>query len=122
MLYSTNLQQQLNVVIFIIKRTVSLCITVLVISCNAPSGKRLNINCTDCFITKEETAVKIAEAIAMETYGEDKIKSQRPYNVTIVNDTLWKIEGTFNRIGFGGVFSVTLSAKDGRIIEVIHGK
>jgi hypothetical protein len=58
----------------------------------------------------------------MENYGEDKIKSQRPYKVSIVNDTLWKVEGTFNSIGFGGVFSVTLSAKDGRIVEVIHGK
>lgn len=122
MLSVANFQKKLNVVIFTMKSIVLPCIAAVIISCNTPSGKKLNINCSGCYITKEETAVKIAEAIAMENYGEDKIKSQRPYKVSIVNDTLWKVEGTFNSIGFGGVFSVTLSAKDGRIVEVIHGK
>ena len=85
-----------------IRRIVLPCIAALITSCNAPSGKKLDINCSGCYITKEETAVKIAEAIAMETYGEDKIKSQRPYKVSIVNDTLWNVEGTFKSMGFWG--------------------
>lgn len=100
---------------------VVLSIAVHATSCNGLSDDKV-INCNDCYITHENTALKVAEAIAMETYGEDKIKSQRPYKVSVVNGSLWKVEGTFNSIGFGGVFSVTLSAKDGRIVEVIHGK
>lgn len=93
----------------------------MVCGCNQQYGKK-SIYCNDCLITQETTAVKVAEAIAMETYGEDKIKSERPYKVSVVSDSLWKVEGTCNRIGFGGVFSVTLSANNGRVVEICHGK
>lgn len=93
----------------------------MVVGCQQQS-RRGSIYCDDCLITQESTAVKVAEAIAIETYGEDKIKSERPYKVSVVSDSLWKVEGTCNRIGFGGVFSVTLSAKNGRVVEICHGK
>ncbi len=81
-----------------------------------------SIDCKDCLVTKEETAVKIAIPILVETYGEDKIKSEWPYKVSIKNDSIWNIEGSFNSIGFGGVFEIQISAKDGRVLYMMHGK
>lgn len=81
-----------------------------------------NIVCEDCLVTKEETAVKIAESVLFESYGKDKIEDERPYKVTIENDSIWHLEGTFWSVGFGGVFEIDISARDGRVIEMIHGK
>jgi hypothetical protein len=80
------------------------------------------INCDDCLVTKEETAINIALPILYETYGEEMIKSEKPYIVEIEDDTIWNIKGSFLKLGFGGVFNIRLSAKDGKVIEIIHGK
>ena len=80
------------------------------------------IACDDCLVTKEETAVKIAIPILVEAYGKDQIESEWPYKVSIENDSIWNIEGSFNSIGFGGVFEMQISAKDGRVLYMMHGK
>ncbi len=73
-------------------------------------------------VTKEETAQEIAESILFENYGEDKIKSERPYVINIEHDSLWNIRGSFNKIGFGGVFNIKISAENGRVVEMYHEK
>jgi hypothetical protein len=98
---------------------------ILFVSCNRTNNLGVytqKINCEDCLVTKEETAVKIALPILYETYGEDKIKSEKPYIVEIEDDSIWNIKGSFLKIGFGGVFNIKISSKDGRVIEIIHGK
>ena len=80
------------------------------------------IDCEECLVTKEETAVGIAESVLFESYGKDQIKDQRPYKVSIENDSFWHLEGTFWSIGFGGVFEIDISAKDGRVKYMTHGK
>ncbi len=104
-------------------RKAIILIFVTFLSCNTSTtffGKK--IVCEDCLVTEEKTAVSIAEAILFENYGEDNIKSQRPYKVNIENDSIWDIEGRFLKIGFGGVFQIRISSKDGKVIEMIHGK
>ena len=100
----------------------SLCL----MSCNRSNNLGIysqKIDCKDCLVTKEETAVKIAIPILVETYGEDKIESERPYKVSIENDSIWNIEGSYNSIGCcGGVFEMQISAKDGRVLYMMHGK
>ncbi len=92
------------------------------ISCNDKVGDGRDIICEDCLIIKEETALGVALPILYENYGEDKIKSERPYMVSVEQDSIWNIRGTFNRIGFGGVFNIKISAKNGRVIEMYHEK
>ncbi|MFZ0597383.1 MAG: NTF2 fold immunity protein [Flavobacterium sp.] len=96
----------------------------MLISCNYTTDTvfEKSIKCEDCLVTKEETAVGIAELILFESYGKDQIEDQRPYTVTIENDSIWHIEGTFNKIGFGGVFDIKISAKNGKVLYMIHGK
>ena len=109
-----------------LRNTTYICILMivfsLVIGCSERPFGKLKINCEECYITKQETAMKIAEAILTETYGKDKIDSEKPFKVKIINDSLWNIEGSFNHIGYGGVFNITLSAKNGKVIEMYHGK
>ncbi len=98
----------------------------LLLGCNRSNNLGIytqKIDCEDCLVTKEETAVKIAIPILVETYGEDKIESERPYKVSIENDSIWNIEGSYNSIGCcGGVFEMQISAKDGRVLYMMHGK
>ena len=98
------------------------------ISCNkigngsTTSIIRKSIKCEDCLVTKEETAVGIAESVLFETYGRDMIESERPYKVSIENDSIWRLEGTFWSVGFGGTFDISISAKDGRVVYITHYK
>jgi len=98
------------------------------ISCNkvgngiTTSIVKKSIECEDCLVTKEETAVGIAESVLFESYGRDMIEGERPYKVSIENDSIWNFKGTFWSLGFGGTFDISISAKDGRVIYMSHGK
>ncbi|WP_243348694.1 YbbC/YhhH family protein [Parabacteroides sp. FAFU027] len=75
-------------------------------------------------IRNESTAVKIAEAILFEHYGKMKINLEKPFSISLKSDSLWYIEGTSYTTGFasGGVFHITLSARNGRVVDMYHDK
>jgi hypothetical protein len=108
------------------KFLISICAIVLLIRCTKrDAGLSVfakKINCEDCLVTKEETAIGIAEFVLFENYGEDKIKSEKPYIVSIENGSIWNIRGSFNKIGYGGVFNIKISSKDGKVIDMYHEK
>lgn len=75
-------------------------------------------------VPNKETAIKIAEAVLFPIYGESEIKSERPYEVMLANG-FWRVEGSLptpppGQVMFGGVFYITISQWDGRIIEIGH--
>ncbi|MDB5149057.1 MAG: hypothetical protein JWQ57_3077 [Mucilaginibacter sp.] len=72
-------------------------------------------------ISDKETAIAIAEAILFKIYGRGKILSEKPYHVTYVDD-YWMLNGSLPDGYVGGTFFIILSAKDGRVIKLIHGK
>ena len=45
------------------------------------------------YVPDEATAIKIAEAIWLPFFGE-KIYSQKPYMVSLVDDNVWVVTGT----------------------------
>jgi hypothetical protein len=104
------------------KIIVLICSILLAISCNNIDGFSKKIICDVCLVTKEKTAIGIAELVLFENFGEDKIKEEKPYIVSIENDSIWNIRGSFNKIGFGGVFNIRISAKDGKVLEMYHEK
>jgi hypothetical protein len=71
------------------------------------------------------TAVKIAEAVLMPVYGEQKIASERPFTAKLDGD-VWTVDGTLycgdGKIGTcdGGAARVKLSKNDARILFMIH--
>ena len=73
------------------------------------------------------TAVKIAEAVLVPVFGEQKISSERPFKAKLEGD-VWTVDGTLycadGKIGLcpGGTARVKLSKNDGRILFMIHYK
>jgi len=67
------------------------------------------------------TAIRMAEIILMPIYGEEKIKSERPFKATL-KDEIWTVEGTLPEGLLGGVAVIEISKEDGHILRVSHGK
>ncbi|WP_312082864.1 NTF2 fold immunity protein [Epilithonimonas hominis] len=72
-------------------------------------------------ILDAKSAVNIAEKILFQVYGKDHIKKQRPYNLVFQND-YWILNGTRPEPIIGGVFLIIMNSKNGKIVELIHGK
>lgn len=90
-------------------------------------------NCNTCLIKTELEAVNKAEETLFKIYGESKIIDERPYNIRLVDNKKWIIEGSLNKNlfetilysfipKFGGCFEIMLDAKTGEVINVTHYK
>ncbi len=79
----------------------------------------------DQVIPDKQTAIAVVEPILFKIYGKEQIVGERPYVIDLV-DGYWTIYGTLKelpgQIVMGGTFLIVLSAKDGRVIKLTHGK
>jgi hypothetical protein len=79
------------------------------------------------YVPDAATAVKIAEAVLVPVYGEQKIVSERPFTA-ILEGSVWTVEGTLycgdGKPGscLGGTATVKLSKDDARILFMMHYK
>ena len=76
------------------------------------------------FVPDEKTAERVAEAVLVPIYGEEQVKSERPFSAKLnEKGDMWTVYGTlpaqFNK---GGVATVEIAKADGRIVRVTHGK
>lgn len=71
-------------------------------------------------VPDETTAIKVAEAIWLPIYGE-RIYSQKPYVVKLINNNNWEVTGTLHSKK-GGVAYIRIRKKDCKILKVTHGK
>ena len=85
--------------------------------------KELNDNnvSTINYVPDKATAIKIAEAVWLPIYGE-KIYSQKPYMVSLKDDSIWIVIGTLAENKRGGVAYIEIQKKDCKILKVTHGK
>ncbi len=77
--------------------------------------------CVAQVIPDKQTAIAVAEPILFKVYGRDHILGEKPYNISIT-DGYWVLTGSLPKGWLGGTFFIILSAKDGRVIKLIHGK
>ncbi|HJT43499.1 MAG TPA: NTF2 fold immunity protein [Rhizomicrobium sp.] len=71
-----------------------------------------------------KTAISIARAVLTPIYGPQVIQAEEPL-IAVRQDDVWVVRGTLNcphEKCLGGTAELKLSAKDGRILHVIHGK
>lgn len=72
----------------------------------------------------EKEAIRIAEKKLVARYGKS-VRKQRPFQAAL-SDGIWTITGTFHcppkSVCKGGVAEIQISAMDGTVISVIHGK
>lgn len=75
------------------------------------------------FVPNEQTAIAIARAVLVPIYGADTIKDEEPLTAKRDGDD-WIVTGTLQCAPrcMGGTAEVRLSSKDGRILNMIHGK
>lgn len=67
------------------------------------------------------TAVKIAVQEWERIYGKTKIENESPYQAVLKND-VWYVAGSLPDGRKGGVAEAEISADDGRIMKIRHGK
>jgi hypothetical protein len=72
-------------------------------------------------IRDKKNAVGVAEPILFKIYGENKIADEKPYEIYLI-DGYWVLMGTLPKNMLGGTFLIILSAKEGKVIKLIHGK
>ena len=70
------------------------------------------------YVPNETTAVKIAEAIWVGVWGEEKVNKSKPIKATLT-DGIWHVVGTMPPTATkGGTMHMTLQASDCKIIDV----
>ena len=73
------------------------------------------------YVPDAETAIRIALAVWEPIYGRKQIDSEKPYRATLKNG-VWTVEGSLPPGWFGGVAIAEISASDGTILRISHGK
>ena len=77
------------------------------------------------YVPNAKIAVEIARPVLNHIYGEDDINKQKPFNVYLINNKVWHIEGSLNppsKYYKGGVFIIRIKMKDGKILSIGHEK
>ncbi len=76
----------------------------------------------DGYVAKERTAIRIAEAVLSDIYGDEQLKLELPLTARLEND-VWIVTGTFPKGNYyGGVASISIEKDSGCILSVSHGK
>lgn len=72
-----------------------------------------------------ESAVMLAYVYAQNLYGEDIAKMEQPYNVRLVNDSIWCISGSSKvarKNGWKGSFTMAINKNTGALLAYMHEK
>lgn len=78
-------------------------------------------NPSEVLIKDSITATTIAESILFGVYGQENIKSQRPYETYLIK-SYWVISGTLPKGYKGGTFLLILDSRNSKVIKITHSK
>ena len=78
------------------------------------------------YVPDTKTAIRIAIAVWSPIYGEKQIQEEKPFHAAL-NHGIWTVTGSLppsphGNVMVGGVALAKISKKDGRILQVTHGK
>jgi|KBSMisStandDraft_5_1062788.scaffolds.fasta_scaffold395904_2 hypothetical protein len=75
------------------------------------------------FVPDEKTAISIARAVLLPVYGARIIHEEEPLTA-VKREEFWIVSGTLQCAPncVGGVAEVRISARDGRVLYMMHGK
>ena len=72
-------------------------------------------------VSRSETAIAIATAVATETYGSATVTSQLPL-VAVTEGKTWHVSGSLPAGTPGGILEVWIAPRDGRVLRLTHGR
>ena len=91
--------------------------------CLPATGDDAGYNPNHAFVPNADTAIAIARAVLIPIYGAKAIEAEEPLKAQRHGD-IWVVQGTLpcpkGQMCVGGTAELQLSAKDGRILHVIH--
>lgn len=68
------------------------------------------------------SAATIACNYITAVYGEDCAWKEQPYQIRLINDQIWQINGCLPMNRIGGTFSIAIDKYTGRILYITHEK
>jgi len=75
----------------------------------------------DTLIRDKDVAISIAEQLLFKRYGKALISGEKPYECYLI-DGYWFLRGTLPKSYTGDIFELIMSAKNGRVIKMTHGR
>ena len=105
------------------KRTIALCCVMAVLL--AGNILQFALNNTSRLLVvavpDEETALKIAEAVLLSTYGDD-VLSEKPFIAAFdESKKAWIVTGSLPDGYVGGVPEIVIRKSDAKILKIHHG-
>ena len=76
-------------------------------------------------IKTPKSAAILAYIYAQNLYGEDVAKKEQPYQIQLVNDSIWCVNGTsrkYNGKKWKGSFVIAIDKKTGKLLAHMHEK
>lgn len=81
------------------------------------------VTCLSDGVLKEpEIAARISIIILSAIYGDEQIRKEYPFNVSLYDDNVWKLYGSLPKGVHGGTAIIYIQKKDSRIIDYWHEK
>lgn len=100
-------------------KKIIICISLFTLGCQSENTKK-EWNDKDGLVPDSVTAVKIAEIIWVNIYGNSVLET-KPYKATLRKDSIWVVEGTLNNKD-GGIPYIEIQKDSCKILKVIHTK
>ena len=98
-----------------------LLITPYFLGCISAGQHELSDPKKDGYVPNEETAIRIAEAVWLPIYGE-QIRDEKPFHATLLNDSIWVVEGTIKNVSLGGTVYAEILKRNAKIVRITHYK
>ena len=71
---------------------------------------------------KGQKAVEIAEIEWNKSYGKETISNEKPFRAKKINDSIWFVHGTKEKLQIGGVVFGKVDVKNKKVIDYSHGE
>jgi hypothetical protein len=107
--------------LFDVVRSIALTLSFILCCSTTSGGQRTQHRVAGDLVSRSETAIAIAKAVAEETYGSAAIAAQSPL-AAMKEGTTWHVSGRLPAGTPGGVVEVWIAVRDGRVLRMTHGK
>lgn len=97
------------------------CATIVHPRINQKEERESQLNQVINYVPTEKVAREIAVIILTPIYGKENIEKQKPFNATLLGDSVWVVEGTRGNIE-GGTAYIEIQKRDCKILKVTHEK
>lgn len=92
--------------------------TTAAVSDQTPTSERSN---SVPVVASAATAIRIAEVLLVDRYGESVLRS-RPFVASELDNTTWVVKGTLPANSLGGVPEIHIRKRDCCVVYIGHGK